>query len=346
MAFNFGSSSSGGGGGGGGFNFGPSNASNSSNNPFNFGSNNPNQSSSGGAAAGGFNFDFSKNNSGNNANSNNANSFFNPNLSTSSSSSSSSSVQSNSIEKRISSLRASYDPNNSNNRFQTIFYNNVDPNKINQFIKPPNANSKLWESAVKNNPDPVSLVPVLSVGFSDLKKRILEQDKASQGYLTALQGLSSSYNEMLSTHESRTKSLISDLRRIHSIQTHRLLLIMCKIELYRAANVHLLADELDFKRKLESIARRLTKPGQFISRIREIQNITRLIQERQNVENTQAINSNQVWSSIAANPQNLDNIYALLDTQRQSLQYITQITNKDHKILDTIINHTHTTSMQ
>lgn len=54
------------------------------------------------------------------------------------------------------------------------------------YTKPPNADERLWQQAMHNNPDPKYLVPVLAVGFDDVKKRVDEQAKASAAHQAKL----------------------------------------------------------------------------------------------------------------------------------------------------------------
>jgi nuclear pore complex protein Nup54 len=49
--------------------------------------------------------------------------------------------------------------------------------------RPPNAkNEALWQKAVRENPDPTCLVPVLAIGFDDLRQRVDAQSQETASH--------------------------------------------------------------------------------------------------------------------------------------------------------------------
>jgi hypothetical protein len=63
------------------------------------------------------------------------------------------------------------------------FYNLVDPAQVNLYGRPPNAtNEALWQKAVRENPDRSCLVPVVAIGFDDLRQRVEAQSQQAASH--------------------------------------------------------------------------------------------------------------------------------------------------------------------
>lgn len=66
---------------------------------------------------------------------------------------------------------------------QHYFYNLVDPAQVSLYGRPPNAtNEALWQKAVRENPDRSCMVPVVAIGFDDLKQRVDAQGQQAQAH--------------------------------------------------------------------------------------------------------------------------------------------------------------------
>ncbi|KAE8225993.1 hypothetical protein CF319_g1355 [Tilletia indica] len=75
-------------------------------------------------------------------------------------------------------------------------------------------NDALWEAAVRGNPDPTRLVPVLAVGFPDLAKRRAAQQAESDRIASTLSACSKRTDELLKSHTlGNTARLESTQRR-------------------------------------------------------------------------------------------------------------------------------------
>lgn len=109
---------------------------------------------------------------------------------------------------------------------------------MSMYGRPPNAtNDALWDKAVGENPDPTwcefyslsvflvivdlfyflpSLVPVIAIGFDDLRERANAQSTQSSSHLQKLTDLSSRLKSLLTEH---SVSNASRLQRAHNAQT-------------------------------------------------------------------------------------------------------------------------------
>lgn len=84
---------------------------------------------------------------------------------------------------------------------QHYFYNLVNPNQISLYGRPVNAkNDTLWEKAVHENPDPTCHVPVLAVGFDDLRTRVEAQNKKSDEHQQHLKEIKTRIESLTTQH--------------------------------------------------------------------------------------------------------------------------------------------------
>jgi len=77
----------------------------------------------------------------------------------------------------------------------------VNPNQVNLYGRPTNAtNDALWEKALRENPDPTCHVPVLAVGFDDLRTRVEAQNKKSEQHRQLLKDIKSRIESLATQH--------------------------------------------------------------------------------------------------------------------------------------------------
>ncbi|RSH92222.1 hypothetical protein EHS25_008637 [Saitozyma podzolica] len=86
--------------------------------------------------------------------------------------------QEQSIEERMMAVQRAWDPSSPDCRFKYFFYNVVEPGTTYRYGRPAAANDDVkWAKAVRENPDPNSMVPALAVGWGDVKKRVQLQEQ-------------------------------------------------------------------------------------------------------------------------------------------------------------------------
>jgi nuclear pore complex protein Nup54 len=255
-----------------------------------------------------------------------------------------------SIEARVSAIKNSYSPASPDCRFQTVFYNKVEPNTIPQYVKPAIANARLWEAAVKNNPDPSALVPSLAVGFDDLRKRISEQDKAAAAFNATLASMSASLESMVHGHEASTASALVQLQRVHAQQSHRLLQLVNRVECGRSKEIlPRLPQELEFDHKLQVLERKITQPQPMSLKIAELAAMVKLMEQKNDGSTMGQTAGGDAASSGASwlHPDDpaAQQLFNFLQTQRVALEHVTAMVKQDQRDLQTIqhvINQPHT----
>ena len=246
-----------------------------------------------------------------------------------------------SIEARLLAIKAAYSASSPECRFQTVFYNKVDANTVQQYVKPPQANVRLWESAVKNNPDPSALVPSLAVGFEDLRKRVLEQEKASAAFGATLEAMGESLAGMIHGHEASTAASLAQLQRVHAQQSHRLLQLVDRVECARSRDVTpRLPEELEFEHKLLVLSRALSQPSPLHSKIAQLGQAVKQLEARggagAGAEDAVTSSGASAAAWLLQDESANEKLFHFLQTQRSALEHVTAILKQDQRDLQTI----------
>lgn len=247
-----------------------------------------------------------------------------------------------SIEARVSAIQSAYSPQSPDCRFQTVFYNKVEPQTIAQYVKPAIANARLWDAAVKSNPDPSTLVPSLAIGFDDLRKRISEQDKAAAAFKTTLESMSKSLESMVHGHEASTASALVQLQRVHAQQSHRLLQLVNRVECARARDLPRVPQELEYDHKLQVLERKISQPQPLADKIAELAAMVKLMEQKNEGATTasgalameDSTGGGAAW--LHPDDPSAQQLFTFLQTQRVALEYVTQMTKEDQRDLQTI----------
>ncbi|GAK64068.1 nucleoporin nup44 [Moesziomyces antarcticus] len=143
-----------------------------------------------------------------------------------------------SLSAKLEQIRAAWDTNNAAGcRFAYYFYNNAGNAQNLRMIqgRRPDAvgpmHDQLWTAAVRENPDPNRLYPVLALGFNDLKKRIESQAREAQRQRALLATLAQRLSALEQKHSLsnsvRTQAAQSRQAQLH----HRLIGLAAKTQL-------------------------------------------------------------------------------------------------------------------
>ncbi|KNE55984.1 hypothetical protein AMAG_01830 [Allomyces macrogynus ATCC 38327] len=170
-------------------------------------------------------------------------------------------------ESTVASIRDAWDPNSPNCQFKHYFYNLVHPSEVKQYVRGERDDEKLWEHAVKNNPDPTCLVPALAVGFGDLQKRVNQQTEYLEKMKFRLGEIAITCDRLQQRHDVDNKLRLAEIKRKHQELAARVLVLMKQIHQLRSQGVPMSLDEDKLRGRLEELMGRLRKPGQYKSKV-------------------------------------------------------------------------------
>ncbi|WVN89401.1 uncharacterized protein L203_104624 [Cryptococcus depauperatus CBS 7841] len=159
------------------------------------------------------------------------------------------------IESRIKYVQDAWDSSNPSCRFKCFFYNVVEDGTAGKYGRPPGANDDVkWAKALRDNPDSNSMVPVLAVGWDDLKNRQQLQENVAAVHQERIKEITAAI-----THTRQT-SLSSSIRlaNLQARQTqliHRLIYLAAQTPKYIpiAQSTVFKQEEADMLKKLESV---------------------------------------------------------------------------------------------
>ncbi|KAJ3300365.1 hypothetical protein HK104_001328 [Borealophlyctis nickersoniae] len=170
----------------------------------------------------------------------------------------------------IKHIRASWEPTSPHCQFKHYFYNLVPPYEVNLYQPGPNEDAALYEQAKRDNPDPQCLVPVLAVGFGDIKKRTELQEQQCQAHERKLKELSQQLEAIQRRHYLDTLVKLEEYKRRQAAIVHKTLQLMKQVQVLRLRGYSIRGDEEALKSRLEAMERELQKPSVFRGRVNEI----------------------------------------------------------------------------
>ncbi|KAH9171808.1 nucleoporin complex subunit 54-domain-containing protein [Lactarius sanguifluus] len=136
------------------------------------------------------------------------------------------------LQQRIEAIIGAWNPSSPLNRFQHYFYNFVDPSQVHQYGRPANATDEsLWQKAVRENPDPTHLVPVLATSFDDLQKRVEAQAQQATAQQERLKEIRARIEKVSERHVLSNAPRLQKLASAQAQLTHRLLRLVQHLHL-------------------------------------------------------------------------------------------------------------------
>ncbi|KAF4527350.1 hypothetical protein B566_EDAN001127 [Ephemera danica] len=185
--------------------------------------------------------------------------------------------------RRLSATELATNLSNARTQLSTIGVDNIVPlvappkEWIRDYLANPPAgiDRKLWEQAIKDNPDPERLIPTPMVGFADLRARIRSQEMESSKHLSFLQQAEQKVAE-LKRSMGETEVKLSQRRQALLTLQQRLLALLVKLQVARRSGATLLPVEEELKARLESIKTHISHPSHCKAKLGDIVAQTRL----------------------------------------------------------------------
>ncbi|WWC86868.1 uncharacterized protein L201_001747 [Kwoniella dendrophila CBS 6074] len=168
------------------------------------------------------------------------------------------------IETRIRQIQGAWDSNSPDCKFKYFFYNVVEEGTASRYGRPANATDDAkWAKALRDNPDPNSMVPVLATGWGDVKKREQQQENLASIHQQRVKELQAALSHTRQTSLSASIRL-SNLQAQQTQLLHRLIHVVSQtpqyIPLIQSSSTFK-QEEAEMQKQLESIKSELEGKG-------------------------------------------------------------------------------------
>lgn len=189
---------------------------------------------------------------------------------------------------------------------------------------PPGVDIQMWEAAKQDNPDPSKFMPVVINGFTDLKKRMQNQETQTGLHKAFLQKVDKDISDLRKKHASSVAQ-ITDLKQKFLQLQHRILKILVKQECTRKIGYSIQPEEEMLKGRLETLNAHLTNPTQFKGQLHEILAHIRTVN-----------NIGPHSESYKIDPQVQEDIKQFLQMEQTGISHLVAIINNDLQALKII----------
>ncbi|KAF8558659.1 hypothetical protein OG21DRAFT_1455256 [Imleria badia] len=245
------------------------------------------------------------------------------------------------LTQRIDAIAEAWNPHSPLCRFQHYFYNLVDPALVNQYGRPANAtNEVLWQRAVRENPDPSCMVPVLAVGFDALNARVEAQSAQASAQQEKLKELKKRLQALTATHTDTTLSRLHRALSQHTQLSQRLLGLVQHLHLLipavRSSSIR--PEEEALRVALEEMEEDLRRPGgmsKMRSKLNELWALVGAINAARERGKKAGGEGAVEWTVV--DEEGLKQITQILSDQQAGLQHLTKILQRDLKDLGVIM---------
>ncbi|KAF9971018.1 hypothetical protein BGZ73_006099 [Actinomortierella ambigua] len=226
------------------------------------------------------------------------------------------------VWQHIENIKNAWDPTHPNCEFKYYFYNFVHPDEAKLYTPSPNEDRYEWHQAMLASPDPSCMVPVLAVGFTDLKKRMESQDEMTLMQKEKLQEIERKMDELTKHHLIQTASRVREFKRRHIQLSQRILTLMKRVQIMKNRGVPIKEEEEQLRVRLENALEQLKNPAYFRGKITELWAQVQILKDSKRLH--QASDS----FSITDDTQ-VEVITKFLEDQQNGLQHITAVLQQD-----------------
>ncbi|EIM87243.1 uncharacterized protein STEHIDRAFT_96293 [Stereum hirsutum FP-91666 SS1] len=242
------------------------------------------------------------------------------------------------LQQRIEAIVEAWNPQSPNNRFQHYFYNFVLPEEVQLYCRPANAtNEESWQKAVRENPDPSCLIPVLATSFDDLHARVQGQAERAAQHTKALTELQSRISQLSSAHALSTSPRLNKAIAAQTQLTHRLLKLVTHLHLLIPAlrSSAIRPEEEALRGALEEMegevlsrrggANAVGGMGRLVARLNEMWALVGALNALKSGNDEQGVS----WAVV--DEDGLSQIVQILAEEQAGLAHLTKILQKDMK---------------
>ncbi|KAI7890413.1 nucleoporin complex subunit 54-domain-containing protein [Mucor mucedo] len=227
-------------------------------------------------------------------------------------------------------IRAHFDPTSPLCQFRHYFYNMVPTNEAHLYVRPQNQDENLWNEAVRKNPDPTCLVPVLAVGFDDILKRIEIQSKQVEIHQETLKETANRLATVQRQYDLSTLVRLEEHKRRHANLAQRLLRLLRYSQVLRYKGFPLNSDEEQAIKQLSNLVSQPNQPPQLAEKMNQLYRQLQAIKAQRLKQNDQP----DVWRTVRE--RDAAEIAQILDDEQKGIMYVTSMLKSDAKELEVI----------
>ncbi|OCH91182.1 hypothetical protein OBBRIDRAFT_729273 [Obba rivulosa] len=213
---------------------------------------------------------------------------------------------------------------------QHYFYNLVDPSQVHLYGRPANAtNDALWQKAVRENPDPTCLVPVIANGFDDLQQRVEAQSKQAAAQQERLKELQTRIGALIQRHQLSNASRLQRAQALQTQLTHRTLKLIQHLHLLIPAlrSSAIRPEEEELRSALEEIDQEIRRPGGTGSMRGKLNELWALVGAVNAARERDRRGGNVEWTVV--DEDGLNQLAQILAEEQAGLAHLTTILQKD-----------------
>ncbi|KAI6041469.1 nucleoporin complex subunit 54-domain-containing protein [Pisolithus marmoratus] len=244
------------------------------------------------------------------------------------------------LTQRIDAIAEAWNPNSPQCRFQHYFYNLVDPGQASLYGRPPNAtNESLWQRAVRDNPDPTCLVPVLALGFDALHMRVEAQSQQAAAQQEKLKELEKRLASLKAVHNDNNMARIQRAVSQNTQISHRLLKLIQHLHLLIPAvrSSAIRPEEETLRVALEEIEEEVRRPGgtsKMRGKLNELWALVGAVNAARERGKKVGVDGPTEWTVV--DEEGLKQIAQILADQHAGLEHLTKVLQRDLKDLRVI----------
>ncbi|WRT64728.1 uncharacterized protein IL334_001662 [Kwoniella shivajii] len=167
------------------------------------------------------------------------------------------------METRIKDIQGAWDSNSPDCRFKYFFYNVVEEGTTSRYGRPQGANDdSKWAKALRDNPDPNCMVPVLATGWADVKKREQQQENLASVHQQRVKELQAALSHTRQTSLSASIRL-TNLQAQQTQLLHRLIHLVSQTPQYvpLIQSSAFRQEEAEMQKQLEGVKAELEGKG-------------------------------------------------------------------------------------
>ncbi|WVQ83273.1 hypothetical protein IAT38_005412 [Cryptococcus sp. DSM 104549] len=246
------------------------------------------------------------------------------------------------LETRMRMVENAWNTNHPDCRFKYFFYNVVEEGTASRYGRPAGATDDAkWAKALRDNPDPNSLVPVLATGWADVKKRQQQQENLASVHQERIKEI------LAALAHTRQTSLASSIR-LTNLQARQAQLVHRLIHLTAQTPQHIpliqstvfKQDEAEMLKQLEGVkaelegngrnaVRRAGGVGGGDGRGRLLGQVNELWGQLEEIRRRRKVRGNEGKEAWVTDEKMLGEIAEVLASQQNALQKLSDLTQSE-----------------